>query len=114
MDNQHTAERSAELGHVVPVKVLVGVFVALTVLTYVTVRVSMLDLGQWNIWVAMGVATAKASLVALYFMHLRYDSPFNAFVFATALVFLGLFLGIVLLDSVEYQPDLRAFMEDVQ
>ena len=39
--------------------------------------------------IAVGIATVKASLVALYFMHLRYDQPFYAIVLLTALLFLG-------------------------
>jgi len=49
---------------------------------------------------------AKASLVALYFMHLRYDRPFLAIVFVTSLVFVMLFVGLALMDTVEYQPEL--------
>ena len=47
----------------------------------------------------------KASLVALYFMHLRYDRPFNAIVFVTALFFVMLFVGIALTDTAAYKPD---------
>ena len=50
------------------------------------------------------IATVKASLVALYFMHLRYDHPFNGLVLVAGLGFLALFIGIVLLDSTQYQP----------
>jgi len=95
--------------HVVPIRVLVGVFAALVVLTCITVAASRLDLGSWNLWVALAIATAKASLVAAYFMHLKYDSPFNTLVLITALVFLGLFLGIVMLDSLEYFPDIESY-----
>ncbi len=49
------------------------------------------------------IGLAAAGLV-LYFMHLRYDSPFNSLVFLTGLVFLLLFLGITILDTIEYQP----------
>jgi len=55
----------------------------------------------------MGIATVKASLVLLYFMHLRYDSPFNGFVFVVALAFVWLFLAFVMVDSVQYQPGIN-------
>ena len=100
-------------GHVLPVRVLLGIFAVLMVLTAVTVAVSMFDFGQFNLWIAIGLATIKASLVALYFMHLRYDHPMNALVFVTALVFLGLFVSIVLLDTVEYQGDVRDWSQTV-
>ena len=112
MNETHPNDRHEQLGHVVPASVLVGVFAALLVLTVVTVAVSRVDVGSLNLWVALAVATAKASLVVLYFMHLRYDSPFNAIIFACALLFLGLFLGIVMLDAVEYQPGIQTFLQD--
>lgn len=99
------------VAHVVPVRILVSVFLALMVLTVITVGVTVFDFGELNLWVAMIIATVKASLVALYFMHLRYDSPFNAFVFACALAFLGLFLIIVMMDTVQYTPDVDAWRD---
>jgi cytochrome c oxidase subunit 4 len=45
-----------------------------------------------NVVVALGIATLKASLVALFFMHLRYDRPLNGIIFVSSLVFLGIFL----------------------
>ena len=66
----------AEAGHVVPVRVLLGVWAILVVLTVATVAVTRVDFGPGtNLWIAMGIATVKASLVLLYFMHLRYDQP---------------------------------------
>ena len=57
--------------------------------------------------IALGIATLKASLVALYFMHLRYDNPFYAVVFLAALLFLAIFLSLTLLDTFQYQPDVE-------
>ena len=54
----------------------------------------------------MGVATVKGTLVALYFMHLRWDRPFNSIIFVGSLLFLGIFLGFALLDTAEYNPSL--------
>ncbi len=102
-DAHHYDDHAAGV-HVVPLQVLAGIFVALLALTYVTVAVTSIDLGSFNLWIALGVATVKGALVVLYFMHLRYDSPFNSIVFITAFVFLFLFLGIVIMDSVAYQP----------
>jgi len=91
--------------HVVPVPVLVGVFLALMVLTYLTVEATRFDLGGWNLVIAMGIATLKAALVAMFFMHLLYDKPFNALIFVAALVFVAFFIALTLLDTLEYQPD---------
>ncbi len=97
-------------GHVVPFGVLLGVFIALLALTYLTVAARSIHLGSLNIWIALGIATIKGALVVLYFMHLRYDSPFYAIVFLTALAFVLLFLGITILDTIHYQPDIEEMM----
>ncbi len=84
--------------HVLPLKVYLGVFGALLVLTGVTVGVSMLDLGAPALYVAMAVALVKASLVVGYFMHLKFDVRFNAFVFLSSLLFLAIFFALTMLD----------------
>jgi cytochrome c oxidase subunit 4 len=101
----HAASAAHEgSAHVVSFRILLAVFIALLVLTYITVAVRYINLGGLNIWIALGIATIKAALVVLYFMHLRYDSPFNSIVFVTALAFMFLFLGITILDTIQYQP----------
>ncbi|MBP7147817.1 MAG: cytochrome C oxidase subunit IV family protein [Acidobacteria bacterium] len=92
--------------HIVPARVLLAVWGALMLLTFVTVAVTWVNLGPLNLWVALGIATVKASLVALYFMHLRYDSPFNGLILVIALAFVALLVGGSLTDTREYQPDL--------
>ncbi|MHC4178381.1 MAG: cytochrome C oxidase subunit IV family protein, partial [Planctomycetota bacterium] len=99
------------LGHVVDFRVLVAVFGALMVLTAITVAVSYFDFGALNLVVAMGVATIKASLVALYFMHLRYDSVLNAIIFLIGVAFLGLFLVITMLDTMQYHGDVQQWQD---
>ncbi len=93
-------------GHVVPIKVLLGIWLALLVLTLLTVEATRIDFGNGNLWIAMLIATVKASLVVLYFMHMRYERPMSAIVFVTALLFVALFISIALLDSRAYAPDL--------
>lgn len=105
---------SAHYAHVVPLSVLLTVFVALMVLTFLTVAATWFDMGRWNVWIALIIATVKASLVVLYFMHLRYDHPFNAIVLLSALLTLLLFISLALLDSTTYQPDIRALQESVR
>jgi len=94
--------------HAVPLKILIRIYVALIFFTALTVIVSRIDLGDGNIWVALLVAVIKCSLVALYFMHLRWDSPFNGMVLCAAFFFVALFIGLAMLDSVSYQPILKA------
>jgi cytochrome c oxidase subunit 4 len=100
--------------HIMPPGILIAVFVALLVLTFITVAVTRVDLGPLNIWVAMGVATAKATLVALYFMHLKYDNRFNLLVFLGSFLFVGFFVAITMLDSGQYQPSIRQRTESLK
>ena len=111
-DADHRTGQRAGGVHVVPVVVLLAVFAVLMILTVTTVAATWIDLGALNLWIAMGIATVKAALVALFFMHLLYDHPFNSLVFVVALVFLCLFVGITLLDTIEYQPEIRDYLEN--
>ena len=74
----------------------------LLILTVVTVAVSKIDFGNFNIWFALGIAVVKGSLVLLFFMHLKYDRPFNGLVFVTSLAFVALFISFALTDTKEY------------
>jgi len=100
--------------HAVPLPVLSAVLAALLLMTLLTVAAARFDLGSWNLIIALGIATIKAALVVLFFMHLRYDNPFYAVVFITALLFVALFLGLTLLDTTQYQPDIQAWQQAQQ
>jgi cytochrome c oxidase subunit 4 len=101
-----TNEDGHGLSHVLPVKLLAAIWVSLMVLTFATVAVTWVQLGGMNLWIALAIATLKATLVALYFMHLRYDRPIHAIVFITAFVFLMLFVGLALTDTAAYKPEM--------
>jgi cytochrome c oxidase subunit 4 len=94
-------------GHAVPRRILLGVYSALIVFTVITYAVSRLDLGEANVWVALLIAVIKGSLVILYFMHLRWDSPMNAICVIAAFFFVALFIGISILDTHYYQPNIK-------
>jgi cytochrome c oxidase subunit 4 len=94
-----------QVGHVVPLPVLFGVLGTLLVMTFVTVAASWIDLGRYNLWLAMGIAVFKASLVLLFFMHLKYDKPFNAIVIIVSMVLVVLFIGFALTDTAQYEPN---------
>ena len=95
-----------QVGHVVPLRVLFGVLGTLLVMTYVTVAVAGYDFGRLNLWVALGIAVFKASLVLLFFMHLKYDKPFNAIVIIVSMALVVLFIAIALTDTVQYEPNM--------
>ena len=102
----HTPEgHGAALGHVVSIRLLFGVLAALLALTVLTVAATYAPLGEFSIALAMLIALVKATLVCLYFMHLRWDRPFNAIVLISALALVVLFVLLALLDSFQYQPD---------
>lgn len=86
--------------HIVPKAILFRVFGALIVLTIITVAVTYVPLGPLNVPVAVGIAATKATLVVLYFMHLKYDNPVNALTFSIGIIFVGLFIGITLVDTI--------------
>jgi len=86
--------------HITPLSTYMKTFGTLMVLTVVTVAVSYVDLGTTvNLAIAVIIATVKASVVAAFFMHLAVDSRFNAVVFASSVVFLGIFVGFTMLDT---------------
>lgn len=60
--------------HILPLGVYWGVFFALVVGTLVTVWSATIDLGHMNVVVALLIASVKALLVILYFMHVKYSS----------------------------------------
>jgi len=64
-----------ELGHILPFSVYRNSFLALIALTIITVLISRFDFGSFNFVIAMLIASVKAGIVALFFMHLRYESP---------------------------------------
>lgn len=102
-------ERFVPVAHVVPRRILAGVLAALLVLTFVTVAATWFNFGGLNIWIAIIIATVKATLVALFFMHLAYDRPFNALVLVATLCFVTLFMGLALLDTFHYRSNIDTF-----
>ena len=84
--------------HVVPVSVYIGVFLALIVLTVVTAWIATVDLGVFNFTVAIGIALLKASLVILYFMHVKYSDKLTKMVIGSGLFTLLLLLFITMTD----------------
>ena len=86
--------------HVVPLKVYLGVFLALCVLTVVTVAVTGYDFGPLNLIVALGVAITKATLVVLYFMHARYSPKLTGVVIAASVAFFVILVFLTLTDYI--------------
>ena len=85
-------------GHVVSRSVYYAVSVALAVLLVLTVAASYVDLGTFNIVVAMAIAIAKAVLIVLFFMHVRYSPPLVRLAAVGGFVWLGIMLLLILAD----------------
>ena len=92
------------IAHTASVKVLIGTGGTLLMLTLVTVLATKVDFGaNINLAIAMFIAVVKASLVILFFMHLKYDKMFHTVVFVSAILAASLFVGFTLMDSGQYQ-----------
>ncbi|UOD34547.1 cytochrome C oxidase subunit IV family protein [Deferribacteraceae bacterium V6Fe1] len=89
---------STESKHIVSYKTFIIVWALLLFLTAVTVWVAQINLGFLNVVAALAVATTKACIVILFFMHLKYENKlFKISVFMTFLV-LALFIGFTFFD----------------
>jgi cytochrome c oxidase subunit 4 len=91
-------DRQAMTHHVVPLRVYFAVFAALIILTAVTIQVAYLDMGNLNTPAALGIASVKALLVTLYFMHVRYSSRLIWLTAAAGVIWLGFLILITLTD----------------
>jgi cytochrome c oxidase subunit 4 len=90
----HVHEEHEHGGTGVYVKTLIG----LLILTAITVGAAGFDFGSGNVVIALTIATIKGTLVALFFMHLKWDKPVNAVIAMAGFLFLGIFLMFCLLD----------------
>lgn len=79
-------------------RLYVMVWGGLLFLTVVTVGVTYLDLKKFAVFTAMLIATTKAGLVAMYFMHLRYESRVYSILLMVALGALAVFLALTFAD----------------
>lgn len=78
--------------------IYVKTLIALLILTVITVGASYIDFGSGNVVIALFIASIKATLVALFFMHLRYDKPVNIVIATAGFLFLGIFLMFCFID----------------
>jgi cytochrome c oxidase subunit IV len=85
--------------HIVPIKVYVSIFLALMGGTALTVWAGLQDFPrQLNVIIALTIAVIKATLVVLYFMHVRYSSRLIWVVFTSALFWLAILFALTLSD----------------
>ena len=96
----HSHEHSHEPGahHIVPVSTYLLVFTALMVLLVITLAAAAVNLGEWNLVIAITIAVAKALLVVLNFMHLRWSSYLVRIFAGAALFWLAILFVLSLQD----------------
>ena len=92
-------QAASSVPHILPLRIYLGVAGALLVLTAITVFAAQTDFGSWNLVVALLIAAAKAILVALFFMHLKYDNRIYSVIFVGAILFLGIFITFTMFDT---------------
>ncbi len=85
--------------HVVPVSTYLAVFITLLIATGLTTWIAFQDLGQWNLVVALAIAVCKASLVVLFFMHVKYNKGLSRIVLIAAVFWLGIMITFTLADE---------------
>ena len=84
--------------HVVPTRVYYTIFLALMVCTAITVGVAFVDLGPMNAVVAMTIAVLKATLVVLFFMHVKYSPKLTWTVILGSVFWLVIMLALTMND----------------
>jgi len=104
----HADDHGHGLAHVASARTMLTTWGILMVLTVVTVLATRIDLGpKLNLALAMAVAVVKATLVVLFFMHLRYDKVFHSILLVGGILAGTLFVGFTLMDSGQYQSSIR-------
>lgn len=91
--------------HILPLWQLAAVLGVLLVLTFLTVAATWVNLGEWNVVIAIGIAGLKATLVGAFFMHLYWDSRFNAAAILSAVAFVVLLIVLCSIDGGQYAQD---------
>jgi len=102
MSSQEQTTHAAEHGHhdhEHGAGLYVKTLLALLILTVITVGASYVDFGSGNVVIALFIATIKASIVALFFMHLKDDKAVNGIIATAGFLFLGIFLMFCFIDT---------------
>ena len=97
------SENSAH--HVVSPKIYAAILAALLLGTWLTVQAAKIDLGPWNIVLALVIATIKMSLVILFFMHGKYSPRRTQLVIISGFFWLAIMLGLTLTDYRARTPE---------
>lgn len=106
-DHAAHSQELQNFAHPAPVWQLLTVFFALVGLTFLTVYQATLDTGDLELILSLFIATIKAALVMLFFMHMLHDKPINIIIFLSAFVFVALFISFTLMDAHAYRDSVE-------
>jgi cytochrome c oxidase subunit 4 len=84
--------------HILPKRVYYTIFGILILCTYLTVQIAFFDLGALNTIAALGIAVFKATLVVLFFMHVKYSTRLTWAVVLGSLFWFGILVSITMAD----------------
>ena len=84
--------------HILPKRVYYTIFGILILCTYLTVQIAFFDLGAVNTMAAVGIAIFKATLVVLFFMHVKYSTRLTWVVVIGSVFWLGILLALTMGD----------------
>jgi len=86
--------------HIVGPRVYVTILFALLIGTGLTVWASFLELGPWNPVIALAIATSKATLVVLFFMHVKYSTKLTKLTVGAAIFMFLVLISMTLSDYI--------------
>ena len=95
---QNTADGNRNQNHILSFTQLGMVLALLLVLTGVTVGISYVDLGFFNVPIALAIACTKVTFVLLFFMHLKYEGRVINISFISTVLVLVLLIGLIFFD----------------
>ena len=84
--------------HIVPTRTYYLIYAILMVCTFLTVQIALFDLGPLNVVGALTIAVFKATLVVLFFMHVKYSTRLTWVVAIGAVFWLGILLALTMND----------------
>lgn len=85
-------------GHIVAQKIYFTIFALLIGMTGLTTWVATQNFGRWNTVIALAIAICKATLVILFFMHVKYSSNLTRAAVVVGFLWLALLLTLTLSD----------------
>jgi cytochrome c oxidase subunit 4 len=84
--------------HIVPPKTFIFVWIALLILTGVTIKAAQLQMGEWSMLANLLIASTKASLVLWFFMHLKYERTFFKLLLFIPIGTITIIIGLTFFD----------------